>query len=102
METTKEEITDQIISILKDEKNKVNPSVITQKLKWSKDRINEICDIFGKSKFNEVLESIPFVKLKIDINKTPSVWYEEDSATPPPFCFHRANFVGRRSSTKAG
>ncbi len=98
----KEEIVEKIIGTLKAEGKKVNPAFVSQKNKWNKDQIKEICALFGVSSFNEVLESIPGVKLEKDSKATPSVWYEETPVTPPPFSFLYENSVRRRSSAKAG
>lgn len=102
MESTKEEITEKIIKTLKAEGKKINPAVVSQKNKWNKDQIKEICALFSVSTFNEALESIPGVNLEKDSKATPSVWYEETSVTPPLFSFLYENSVRRRSSAKAG
>lgn len=99
MELTKEEIEKKIIATLKAERKEVNPSVVQQKNKWNKDDINEICNIFGKNKFNEVLKSISGVKLEKDSKATPSVWYEEDSVTPILFPLRKFHQTAKSSKT---
>lgn len=44
---TKEEVEKAIIDVLKKYDGKINPSVITQKLNWNKDYINDVCKLFG-------------------------------------------------------
>ena len=65
MKSTKDEIARQIIDVLAQSSKSINPSVITQKLNWNKDFINEICDLFAVQKFSEILKQIP----EIEINK---------------------------------
>lgn len=68
---TKEEITKQIIIVLKKALQKcdntalgINPSVITQTLGWDKEMISKVCDLFGVSKFSEILSQIPQIKIE--------------------------------------
>ena len=61
---TKEEVTEKIIAVLKENDGQINPSVITQKLNWNKDTINEICALFNVSKFSEILSQIPQIKIE--------------------------------------
>ena len=71
--SNKEEITKQIIKVLKkalqkcDNTDGVNPSVITQTLGWDKVAISNVCNLFGVSKFGEILSQIP--QLKIEKNE---------------------------------
>lgn len=66
----KDEITEQIVSVLTAAGGKVNPSVIMQKLKWNKDAINEICTLFETQKFSEVLKQIPEIEMQKDEHGT--------------------------------
>ena len=68
--SNKEEITKQIIKVLKkalqkcDNTDGVNPSVITQTLGWDKVAISNVCNLFGVSKFGEILSQIPQIKIE--------------------------------------
>lgn len=59
---TKEMAENQICTVLENQ-GKVNPSVIAQKLQWGKDKITEICALFGVEKFTEVLAQIPGIEI---------------------------------------
>lgn len=61
---TKEDVTEKIIAVLKENDGQINPSVITQKLNWNKDTINEICALFDVGKFSEILSQIPQIKIE--------------------------------------
>ncbi len=61
---TKEEITEKIIAVVKTFDGKRNPSVIRQKLGWSKDTVNDMCGLFNVSKFSEILSQIPQIKME--------------------------------------
>ncbi|MGI5084684.1 hypothetical protein [Treponema putidum] len=65
---TKEEVEKAIIDVLKKYDGKINPSVITQKLNWNKDYINDVCKLFGAEKFIEVLSDIPQINIEKDNN----------------------------------
>ena len=56
MEFTKAGVAEQITSVLTESSRRINPSVITQKLKWNKYAITEICTLFKVQKFSEVLK----------------------------------------------
>ncbi|MDD6486519.1 MAG: AAA family ATPase [Spirochaetales bacterium] len=70
MELTKDEVIQKIIEILKSTTSKINPSVITQKLGWNKDFINEVCTLFKAKRFSEVLKQIPDIKFEQNENGT--------------------------------
>lgn len=72
---TTDECIGQIIAVLKSESKPVNPAVITQKLEWNKDRIEEICGLFGAKSFTEVLRTIDGVEISKDENKTAYVQF---------------------------
>ena len=78
---TKEEVTEKIIAVLKENDGQINPSVITQKLNWNKDTINEICALFDVSKFGEVLSQIPQIKIKKDKHATVYVQLVQNPKT---------------------
>lgn len=78
---TKEEVTEKIIAVLKENDGQINPSVITQKLKWNKDTINEICALFDVSKFGEILSHIPQIKIKKDKHATVYVQLVQNPKT---------------------
>ena len=61
---TKEEITEKIIAVVKTFDGKRNPSVIMQKLGWTKDTVNDMCGLFNVSKFSEILSQIPQIKME--------------------------------------
>lgn len=70
MELTKDEVIQKIIEILKSTTSKINPSVITQKLGWNKDFINEVCTLFKVKQFSKVLKQIPDIKFEQNENGT--------------------------------
>ena len=76
MESTSEYIR-QIMTVLKTETRPINPSVITQKLGWNKDKIDEICRAFSAKSFIEVLRKITGVEIKNDEHGTAYVGYFE-------------------------
>ena len=78
---TKKEVTEKIIAVLKENDGQRNPSVITQKLNWNKDTINEICALFDVSKFGEVLSHIPQIKIKKDKHATVYVQLVQNPKT---------------------
>lgn len=59
MTEEQKEIYTQIINVLRSEQKAVNPSVVTQKLKWNKDKIKDICTMFGKENFSGLLAKMP-------------------------------------------
>ena len=77
MESTSEHI-GQIMTVLKTETKPVNPSVITQKLGWNKDKIDEVCRTFSVTSFIEVLRKINGVEIKKNEHGTAYVSYNED------------------------
>lgn len=77
MEFTKAGVAEQITSVLTESSGRINPSVITQKLKWNKDAITEICTLFEVKKFSEVLEQIPEVEIQKDENGTAYVQFSQ-------------------------
>lgn len=77
MESTSEHI-EQIMTVLKTETKPVNPSVITQKLGWNKDKIDEVCRTFSAKSFTEVLIKINGVQIKKDEHGTAYVSYNEN------------------------
>jgi len=77
MESTSEHI-EQIITVLKTETKPVNPSVITQKLGWNKDKIDEVCRTFSAKSFTEVLIKLNGVQIKKDEHGTAYVSYNEN------------------------
>ena len=82
---TKEEVTEKIIAVLKENDGQINPSVITQKLNWNKDTINEICALFDVGKFSEILSQIPQIKIKKDEHGTAYVQFVQNSKTENKF-----------------
>ena len=70
MEFTKAGVAEQITSVLTESSGQINPSVITQKLKWNKDMITEIRALFGVQKFSEVLKQIPEIEMQKDEHGT--------------------------------
>ncbi|MBR1614824.1 MAG: AAA family ATPase [Treponema sp.] len=70
MEFTKAGVAEQITSVLTESSGRINPSVITQKLKWNKDMITEIRALFGVQKFSEVLKQIPEIEMQKDEHGT--------------------------------
>lgn len=72
MELTNEYL-GQITKILESEQKPVNPSVITQKLGWNKDRIDEVCNLFSVKSFVEILQKIDGLKVKKDEHGTAYV-----------------------------
>ena len=77
MESTSEYF-EQIMTVLKTETKPVNPSVITQKLGWNKDKIDEVCSVFSAKSFTEVLRKINGVEIKKDEHGTAYVSYNEN------------------------
>lgn len=77
MESTSDYI-GQIITVLKTETRPINPSVITQKLGWNKDKIDEVCRTFSVTSFIEVLRKINSVQIKKDEHGTAYVSYNEN------------------------
>ena len=74
----KEEIKSLIIETVKAAGKPINPSVIQQKNKWNKDKIEEICKEFGVKSFGYLLNSFSELELKKDENGTPSVCIRGD------------------------
>ena len=79
MSYTKDEVITKIIAVLEKNDGQINPSVITQKLKWNKETINEICALFNVSKFSEVLSQIPQIKIKKDGHGTAYVQFVQNT-----------------------
>ena len=77
MEFTKAGVAEQITSVLTESSRRINPSVITQKLKWNKYAITEICTLFKVQKFSEVLKQIPEVEIEKDENGTAYVQFSQ-------------------------
>ena len=77
MESTSDYI-GQIITVLKTETRPINPSVITQKLGWNKDKIDEVCRTFSVTSFIEVLRKINGVEIKKNEHGTAYVSYNEN------------------------
>ena len=77
MESTSEYF-GQIITVLKTGTKPVNPSIITQKLGWNKDKIDEVCSVFSAKSFTEVLRKINGVEIKKDEHGTAYVSYNEN------------------------
>ena len=77
MESTSEHI-EQIMTVLKTETKPVNPSVITQKLGWNQDKIDEVCHAFSAKSFTEVLMKINGVQIKKDEHGTAYVCYNDN------------------------
>ena len=79
---SKEELLDQITTVLKSESKPVNPSVITQKLGWNKDRIDEVCDLFKVKSFIDIVRKIDGIEIKKDVHGTAYVSLKNnDSST---------------------
>lgn len=78
----KDEIKSLIIETVKAAGKPINPSVIQQKNKWTKDIIEEICKEFGVKSFGYLLNSFPELELKKDENGTPSVCIKAGNAKP--------------------
>ena len=79
---SKEELLDQITTVLKSESKPVNPSVITQKLGWNKDRIDEVCDLFKVKSFIDIVRKIDGIEIKKDVHGTAYVYIKNnDSST---------------------
>lgn len=70
---SKNECLDQITTILKAERKPVNPSVITQKLGWNKDKIDKVCNLFSAKSFVEILRKIDGVIIAKDEHGTAYV-----------------------------
>ena len=68
----------QIMTVLKTETKPVNPSVITQKLGWNKDKIDEVCRAFSAKSFTEILIKINGVQIKKNEHGTAYVSYNEN------------------------
>ena len=77
MESTSEYF-GQIMTVLKTETKPVNPSVITQKLGWNKDKIDEVCRTFSAKSFTEILIKINGVQIKKNEHGTTYVSYNEN------------------------
>ena len=77
MESTSEYF-GQIMTVLKTETKPVNPSVITQKLGWNKDKIDEVCRTFSAKSFTEILIKINGVQIKKNEHGTAYVSYNEN------------------------
>ncbi len=77
----KEELLDQITTVLKSESKPVNPSVITQKLGWNKDRIDEVCDLFKVKSFIDIVRKIDGIEIKKDVHGTAYVSLNNNSST---------------------
>lgn len=77
MESTSDYI-GQIMTVLKTETRPINPSVITQKLGWNKDKIDEVCRTFSVTSFIEVLRKINGVEIKKNEHGTAYVSYNEN------------------------
>ena len=78
----KEELLDQITTVLKSESKPVNPSVITQKLGWNKDRIDEVCDLFKVKSFIDIVRKIDGIEIKKDVHGTAYVSIKNNDSTP--------------------
>ncbi len=78
----KEELLDQITTVLKSESKPVNPSVITQKLGWNKDRIDEVCDLFKVKSFIDIVRKIDGIEIKKDDHGTAYVSLKNNDSTP--------------------
>ena len=79
MSYTKDEVITKIIAVLEKNDGQINPSVITQKLNWNKDTINDICALFNVSKFSEILSRIPQIKIKKDGHGTAYVQFVQNT-----------------------
>lgn len=77
MESTSEYFR-QIMTVLKTETKPVNPSVITQKLGWNKDKIDEVCRAFSAKSFTEILIKINGIQIKKNEHGTAYVSYNEN------------------------
>lgn len=82
---TTENISQEIVTLLLKEGKSVNPSVITQKFGWNKDKIEEVCKLFSAKSFSEVLQKIDGIKVEKDEHGTAYVSFEaktNDSLSP--------------------
>ena len=77
MSETKDEAEAKILAVLQNAGEKVNPAAILSKLGWKKDKITEICNLFGVEKFTEILQQFPEVKIEKDNNGTAYVVFAE-------------------------
>lgn len=78
MSNTKDEVKAKILAVLQETDGKMNPSAILSKLGWKKDKITEICKLFGTEKFTEVLQQFPEVKIEKDNNGTTYVVFAQN------------------------
>ena len=76
----KNEYVGQITTILKNEHKAVNPSFITQKLGWNKDKIEEVCKLFSAKSFSEVLQKIDGIKIAKNEHGTTYVSLETNDS----------------------
>lgn len=78
MSETKDEAEAKILAVLQNAGEKVNPAAILSKLGWKKDKITEICNLFGVEKFTDVLKQFPEIKLEKDEHRTTYVVLEQN------------------------
>ncbi|MBD5414573.1 MAG: AAA domain-containing protein [Treponema sp.] len=78
MSETKDEAEAKILAVLQNAGEKVNPAAILSKLGWKKDKITEICNLFGVEKFTEVLQQFSEVKIEKDNNGTTYVVFAQN------------------------
>ena len=70
MSDAKDAVKAKILAVLQDAGEKVNPAEILRRLEWKRDKITEICNLFGTKKFTEVLQQFPEVKIEKDEHGT--------------------------------
>lgn len=70
---SKAELLDQIKAVLKSLTKHTNPSVITQRLGWHKDKIEEVCSLFSVKSFVDVLRTIDGIEINKDEHGTTYV-----------------------------
>ncbi|MDE5581800.1 MAG: AAA family ATPase [Treponemataceae bacterium] len=78
MTDTKDDMKTKILAILQESSEKMNPSAILSKLGWKKDKITEICKLFGVEKFTEILQQFSEVEIEKDNNGTTYVVFAQN------------------------
>ncbi len=78
MNDTKDDVKAKILVVLQEAGEKMNPSAILSKLGWKKDKITEICKLFGVEKFTEILQQFSEVKIEKDNNGTTYVVFAQN------------------------
>ena len=78
MSDTKDDMKTKILAILQESSEKMNPSAILSKLGWKKDKITEICKLFGVEKFTEILQQFSEVEIEKDNNGTTYVVFAQN------------------------